>query len=149
MDGQERIKIVTSSESDFIMEEAKKLPKDLERYYRRRVPFKKPHLERITLAEKLQIRHILAGKISDHWYYLGEKVEIACAGKVYGPDKHGKSGLRSYCVLMNGVKAAALVCKNLEAQFSRKVKCYCIPYVERAWADRPYTWIRVKVLFNN
>jgi len=141
-------KIAAANEVDYIMEEAAKLNQGLTAYYRRKVPNKKPWLTRMTLDERTKLRRILSGNIQNNWYHLGEKLTLLFSGKVYGPDKHNMF-LKSYCILHNDVKDAALICKNLEAQFFGKVKCFCIPYIERPWTDRPYTWIRVKVLFNN
>ena len=148
MGDAERIKSVTAMESDFIMEEAEKLPQSLKRFYRRRMPFHKPWLNRLPLEERVYLRKVLKGNTQNHWYYLGEKVELVLSGKVYGPDKH-QGDFRSYCILHNSVKDAALLALNLEALFFGRVKCYCIPYVESPHSSRPYTWIRVKVLFRN
>ena len=146
MDNAEKAKIVTAFETDFIMNRASELPKQLERFYRRRMPVKKPYMNRLPLEERMYLRKVLNGNTKNHWYYLGETIELAFRGPVYGPDKH-VGGWKSYCILYNSVRAAALLALNLESMFFGRVKCYCIPYIERPWSDRPYTWIRLKVLF--
>ena len=133
-----------------IFKDAERLPKLLKDFFRKKVPNKKPYLKRLTLTEKGALRKILSGQVKNFWYYLGEEKDLCLLGPgVYGPDKHAGS-LRSYCVLHNDVREAALVCFNLERQFPGKVKCYCIPYVENLHSTfNAYLWIRIKVLFNH
>ena len=133
---------------------AEELSAELKKFLVKKVPNRKLYLLPLPNDGREQLRSLLRTGIRNNWFSLGEAgLKFVYGGKLYGPDKHSDTGnpgdYRSYCVLHNDLKEAALTCWNLEQLFPGRVQCFVIPYIEGEHfvMARPLFWYRVKVLF--